>query len=47
MDHCYGMMKTYRSVAVSEKYLHVCSVPTIVTSSSFIGFWYMSNDWKV
>jgi hypothetical protein len=38
VDHCYGIMKTYRSVAVSEKFLHVRYVPTLVTSLSFIKF---------
>jgi hypothetical protein len=38
VNHCYGIMKTYHSIAVSEKFLHVHCVPTLVTSSSFIGF---------
>jgi hypothetical protein len=46
VDHCYGIMKTYCSVAVSEKFLHARCVPTLGTSSPFIRFWYMSNDWK-
>jgi hypothetical protein len=46
VDHCYGIMRTCHSVAVSKKFQHVRCVPTLVTSSSFIGFWRMSKEWK-
>jgi hypothetical protein len=46
VDHCYGLRKLVARVAVSEIVLHVLCVPALITSSSFIGFWHISNDWK-
>jgi hypothetical protein len=46
MGNSYGIMKTYRCIAMFLKILHMNYVPTLVTSSSFIGFFHMSNDWK-
>jgi hypothetical protein len=40
------LRKLVASVAVSETFLYVRCVPTLVTSSSFIRFWHMSNDCK-
>jgi hypothetical protein len=41
-----ALYKLAASVAVSETFLHVRYVPTLITFSSFIGFWLISNDWK-
>jgi hypothetical protein len=41
-----ALYKLVTSVAVSETFLHVCYVPTLITFSLFIGFWHISNDWK-
>jgi hypothetical protein len=38
VNHCYDIMETHRSIAVSEKFLHAPCVLTLTTSSSFIGF---------
>jgi hypothetical protein len=38
VDHWYDIMETYHSIVVSEKFLHVPCVPTLTTSSPFIGF---------
>jgi hypothetical protein len=44
------VMASYKPVAIvalSETFLHVCCVLTLITFSPFIGFWHMSNDSKV
>jgi hypothetical protein len=46
MDHGYGIMETYCSIAVFEKFLHAPCVPALTTSSPFIGFLRMSNQQK-
>jgi hypothetical protein len=43
MDH----EKLVARVVVSEIFLHVLYVPALITSSSFIRFWNIRNDWKV
>jgi hypothetical protein len=45
-DHCYGIMKTYRCIAMFLKILHKHCVLIVITSSSFIGFFHMGSDWK-
>jgi hypothetical protein len=46
-NRLYGVMKTYCSIAMFLKFLHMHRVPAVVTSSSFIGFWHMCNNLKV
>jgi hypothetical protein len=41
-----ALHKLVASVAVSETFLHVSCVPTLINFSSFIGFWHISNDKK-
>jgi hypothetical protein len=41
-----ALYKLVASVAVSETFLHVRCVPTLITFSSFIRFWHISNEWK-
>jgi hypothetical protein len=41
-----ALYKLVASVAVSETFLHVPCVPTLITFPSFIRFWHMSNDQK-
>jgi hypothetical protein len=36
-------MKIVPSVAISETFLHVCCVLTLIIFSSFIGLWHISN----
>jgi hypothetical protein len=43
----YGIVKTYHFIVLFLKFLHMHGVPTVITSTSFIGFWHMSNEWKV
>jgi hypothetical protein len=38
VDHCYDIIKTCRSVVVSEKFQHMPCVPMLITSSSIIVF---------
>jgi hypothetical protein len=39
--------RQFESESVSKILPLVCCVPTIITSSLFIGFEHTSNDWKV
>jgi hypothetical protein len=38
--------KLVARVVVSEVFLHVPGVLALITSSSFIRFWHIGNDWK-
>jgi hypothetical protein len=46
VDHCYGLWELVARVVVSEIFLHVLCILALITSSLFIGFWHISNDWK-
>jgi hypothetical protein len=41
-----ALYKLVASVAVSQSFLHVRCVPTLITFLLFIGFWHISNEWK-
>jgi hypothetical protein len=47
VDHWYGLWKHVARVAISEiSFLHVLCVSALITSSLFIGFQHISNEWK-
>jgi uncharacterized protein Usg len=41
-----ALYKLLASVAILQTFLHVRYIPTLITFSSFIGFWHISNNWK-